>query len=124
MLTAAWRSETEPAVVPDPPPLSAAGRKHESGALNTHELVELPAGWKAWPIESVTETVVDYRGRTPPTTDAGIPHLRTTNIAGGRIDWQTDRFVTDETYERYMTGESRVVATSCSRWRRQWGTLA
>ena len=110
-LTAAWRADRDqPEVdrdqpeVDDPPPLSTAAQKHRSGAPNTHELVELPSSWKAWAIESITDEVVDYRGRTPPTSEDGsIPHLRTTNISGGRIDWGTDRFVTEETYDQFMT---------------------
>ena len=53
--------------------------------------------WAWWSIEAITERVIDYRGRTPPSASAGlIPHVRTTQIRDGRVDWKTDRFVTQE----------------------------
>jgi type I restriction enzyme S subunit len=66
--------------------------------------LEVPATWAWWAIEAATEEVIDYRGRTPPSEASGpIPHVRTTQIRNGRIDWETDRFVTKETYDAYMT---------------------
>ncbi len=59
--------------------------------------------WRRLSVEECCEAMIDYRGRTPPVTDAGIPHLTSRNIKGGRIDWNTDRFVTEDTYEKYMT---------------------
>jgi type I restriction enzyme S subunit len=43
-------------------------------------------------IVDICEEMIDYRGRTPPTCEAGIPHLTSANIKDGRIDWQTNRF--------------------------------
>lgn len=103
-LTVDWRSAHEGRAVPAPPALGAQGAKHASGSPNTSALTTIPAGWAWWPIETMTERVIDYRGRTPPSAAAGlIPHIRTTEIRDGKIDWEADRFVTPEVYEEYMT---------------------
>lgn len=103
-LTASWRDENPGLVVDAAPRLSAQGAKHASQAPNTDELTEIPDSWAWWTVESVATEVIDYRGRTPPSAATGpIPHVRTTQIRDGRIDWHTDRFVTQAVYDEYMT---------------------
>ena len=60
-------------------------------------------GWKGVTLERCCENIIDYRGRTPPPADNGIPHLTSANIKHGRIDWITTKFVSEETYRNYMT---------------------
>jgi type I restriction enzyme S subunit len=64
---------------------------------------EIPEGWKWVSLGNAVEKVIDYRGRTPPITKQGIPHITTSNIRKGNIDWHTEKFVTPDTYEKYMT---------------------
>jgi type I restriction enzyme S subunit len=47
--------------------------------------------------------VVDYRGRTPPFSETGIPHLRSFNVKPGAINWTGCAYVTPETYDKYMS---------------------
>jgi len=54
------------------------------------------------PIESIFK-IIDYRGRTPPYADKGVIHLRTSNIRNGQIRLENIRYVTEETYKKYMT---------------------
>lgn len=64
----------------------------------------LPDVWAWVPIDDACEAVIDYRGRTPPVDGEGcIPHIRTSNIRNGRIDWNVTSFVTKATYDQYMT---------------------
>jgi len=58
--------------------------------------------WKEETINDVVK-IIDYRGRTPPYNDEGIPHLRSNNVKNGRIIWKKLKFVSEETYEKYMT---------------------
>jgi type I restriction enzyme, S subunit len=64
---------------------------------------QLPEEWNWISLEDAVEKVIDYRGRTPPITNQGIPHITTSNIRNGKINWKTEKFVTPETYEKYMT---------------------
>jgi hypothetical protein len=48
-------------------------------------------------------SIIDYRGRTPPFSSEGIPHLRSHNIKASRIVWENLAFVSEETYGQYMT---------------------
>jgi len=63
---------------------------------------QVPKGWELSPIPSVIK-IIDYRGRTPPYSDEGILHIRSTNIKNGKIIWEKMKFVSPKTYEKYMT---------------------
>jgi len=62
----------------------------------------LPTGWRVDTIQN-TVKIIDYRGRTPPFSESGIPHLRSSNIRRGRAVWDDLAYVSPETYEAYMT---------------------
>jgi len=78
-----------------------ARNKMEIAVLGT-ESVPLPEGW-CWTTIARTIEIIDYRGRTPPYSEAGIPHLRSSNVRDGRVVWENLRFVTQATYDQYMT---------------------
>ncbi|MBI2908033.1 MAG: restriction endonuclease subunit S [Chloroflexi bacterium] len=59
--------------------------------------------WRTLSVEGACEAIIDYRGRTPPIASEGIPHLTSANIRNGRIDWNTTKFVSKNTYEAFMT---------------------
>ena len=65
-------------------------------------LSDLPDGWVWTALEEVIQ-IIDYRGRTPPYSSEGIPHLRSSNIKNGKIIWNDLKYVTEETYDKYMT---------------------
>lgn len=71
-------------------------------AVQGTESVPLPEGW-CWATIARTIEIIDYRGRTPPYADAGIPHLRSSNVRDGRVVWENLRYVTQATYDQYMT---------------------
>jgi type I restriction enzyme, S subunit len=103
-LTKGWRECHPQEAVQPARALSPQGAKHAGGSPNTNDLVEIPDTWVWCSVEAATERVIDYRGRTPPSGATGpIPHVRTTQVRSGRIDWTTDRFVTQEVYDEYMT---------------------
>jgi len=62
----------------------------------------LPTGWKQETVKDSLQ-IIDYRGRTPPFSASGIPHLRSSNIRDGQIVWSNLAYVTEETYREYMT---------------------
>lgn len=47
--------------------------------------------------------IIDYRGRTPPYSDRGVIHLRTSNIRNGKISLVGIKYVADDVYDKYMT---------------------
>ena len=103
-LTSDWREANPRIPVAPGPELSSQARSNASGSPNTSDLVEVPSTWAWWSVEGITERVIDYRGRTPPSQPSGpIPHVRTTQIQLGHIDWNVDRFITQDVYDKYMT---------------------
>ena len=103
-LTEAWRAANPCEPVAPAPSLTPQALAYANSSANASDFGELPNTWAWWPIEAITERVIDYRGRTPPSQSIGeIPHVRTSNIRDGQIDWATDTFVTEDVYDRFMT---------------------
>ena len=82
--------------------VKAVKKYKEPAAPDTELLPELPDGW-CWASVDQTITIIDYRGRTPPYAEDGIPHLRSSNVRDGRIHWAGLRYVTEETFDTFMT---------------------
>ncbi|MCI0333864.1 MAG: restriction endonuclease subunit S [Planctomycetes bacterium] len=59
--------------------------------------------WEWRTVERACKQMIDYRGRTPPIAESGIPHITSANVKNGQIDWTTSKFVTEATYADYMT---------------------
>lgn len=77
-------------------------RYKEPRPPDSTNLPSLPEGW-TWASVDQALFIIDYRGRTPPFSDHGIPHLRSSNIRNGRVIWEGLTFVTQETFDQYMT---------------------
>lgn len=63
---------------------------------------QLPLGWTMTRV-SQSIRIIDYRGRTPPFAESGIPHLRSSNIRHGRIVWTGLAYVTEAAFVEFMT---------------------
>lgn len=66
------------------------------------EIGKIPKEWEVDILPNLLN-VIDYRGRTPPFSESGIPYLGSDNIRNERIVLDSRRYVSEETYERYMT---------------------
>ena len=53
-------------------------------------------------IEEVTETLIDYRGKTPPKTTDGIKLITAKVIKGGTILDDKHEYISHETYDKWM----------------------
>lgn len=53
-------------------------------------------------IEEITETLIDYRGKTPPKSPSGIPLVTAKAIKNGRIDVSRLEYISETTYESWM----------------------
>ena len=115
-LTEAWRSENRPQKLGSPSanPIeksyeSIQEKRKKSGKrvyktlpkIDEEALPKLPNTW-VWARTEELIYVIDYRGRTPPYSPKGIPHLRSSNIRDGKIIWEDLRYVSQETYEKFM----------------------
>jgi type I restriction enzyme S subunit len=49
------------------------------------------------------ESVVDYRGKTPPKSPSGIPTITAANVKSGRIDLSIVSYVSEKTYWEWST---------------------
>jgi len=62
----------------------------------------IPKSWKMDKLGNLLQ-IIDYRGRTPPFSKEGIPHLRSNNIRDGMINLEEITYVSEQTYNEYMT---------------------
>ena len=53
-------------------------------------------------IEEVTETLIDYRGKTPPKTDCGVKLITAKIIKDGFVQNSNLEYISEETYETWM----------------------
>ena len=62
-----------------------------------------PDSWQVLSIGSMLDAIIDYRGKTPPKSQNGIPCLSAANVKGGKIDLSSVTYVSQETYDRWTT---------------------
>lgn len=73
----------------------------------THEFKDsafgrVPKNWEVFTVEKMLERIIDYRGKTPPKADSGIPLLTAKIIKLGYM-LEPDEFIPEEIYEEWMT---------------------
>lgn len=59
--------------------------------------------WKEIEIEEGLIEIIDYRGKTPPKSDDGIPLISAANVKNGNLDFSKKSFINKENYERLAT---------------------
>jgi type I restriction enzyme S subunit len=96
-LTEEWRKTRKDQIEPTQKPLEQTEHELSSGAMP-----ELPEEW-AWARVGQVVVIIDYRGRTPPFSPEGIPHLRSSNIRNGKIVWDGLKYISEEAFIKYMT---------------------
>lgn len=61
------------------------------------------ATWSRKPLGDLLETIIDYRGKTPPKSPSGIPALTAANVRDGDLILDKISYVSQETYDRWIT---------------------
>ncbi len=62
-----------------------------------------PMGWAEEELGILLETIIDYRGKTPPKSSKGIPLLSAANIKRGRVDFSHAQFIRPDVYQEWTT---------------------
>jgi type I restriction enzyme S subunit len=75
------------------------GKYREPDEAIPHSQFNLPNGWTLASPEQVTTHIVDCPHSTPKWTESGILCLRTSNFRAGRLDLQSPRYVSQQTYK-------------------------
>ena len=53
-------------------------------------------------IDQITETLIDYRGKTPPKTTSGVKLITAKVIKGGFVVGDNHEYISEETYQKWM----------------------
>ena len=64
--------------------------------------VSNPMGWDTCLLETVSEKITDGTHKTPKYTDSGIEFLSAKDIKHGSIQWNTEKFISEEEHERLI----------------------
>ena len=62
----------------------------------------LPRGWAIQSFENLF-LFIDYRGKTPPKTDNGVPLITAKNIRMGYLNREPREYISEETFRTWMT---------------------
>jgi type I restriction enzyme S subunit len=65
--------------------------------------VQIPSSWEITTVSQACSNIIDYRGKNPEFSEEGIPHLRNINISRGEIILDDIKYVSQETYDEWMT---------------------
>jgi type I restriction enzyme S subunit len=77
--------------------------KYESPLdIATQRLPKLPEGWTWISLDTVVAYDIDYRGKTPPYSESGIPVISSGNIQNGEIVFNEKRYVSEDTYGEWL----------------------
>jgi type I restriction enzyme S subunit len=84
----------------------------ENGVIRseeTHEFKDSPLGripkeWNCAALYKGLNHISDYRGKTPPYTDSGVPVISAESVKDGELR-KTSKFVTNKTYDLWLTRE-------------------
>jgi type I restriction enzyme S subunit len=73
-------------------------------AMQDSELGEIPEGWEITRFKNIVSKYIDNRGKTPPTTNCGIPLLEVKYLPEGslRPNLDTDKFIDEDTYNSWF----------------------
>ena len=61
-----------------------------------------PPGWAAQSFENLF-LFIDYRGKTPPKTNQGIPLITAKNIRMGYLNREPREYISEKTFKTWMT---------------------
>lgn len=78
-------------------------RTEQTHAFKDSPLGRIPVEWEIAPIEEKLREIIDYRGRTPVKTDAGIPLITAKNVREGYLSEYPQEFIAEDAYEAWMT---------------------
>jgi type I restriction enzyme S subunit len=78
-------------------------RTEETHTFKDSTLGRIPVEWEVRTIEKKLECVIDYRGRTPIKTDAGVPLITAKNVRDGFLSEEPREFIAPDTFNSWMT---------------------
>jgi len=62
----------------------------------------IPVEWGVSTMQEVLHTVIDYRGKSPPKSEQGVPLITAKNIRQGYIDVAPREYICEEQYDSWM----------------------
>lgn len=62
----------------------------------------IPEGWLIREVQEILDGIIDYRGKSPPKSEKGIPLITAKNIRQGYIDAEPREFIFEEQYDSWM----------------------
>lgn len=70
--------------------------------LATQRLPQLPESWGWTSLDTFVAYDIDYRGKTPPYSESGIPVISSGNIQNGGLELDDPKYVSEATYDEWL----------------------
>jgi type I restriction enzyme S subunit len=67
------------------------------------EIGEVPEGWEVVSLESCLSRLIDYRGKSPPKDDRGVPLITAKNVRDGYINSEPREYIVLEKFDSWMS---------------------
>jgi type I restriction enzyme S subunit len=67
------------------------------------EIGEVPEAWEVAALESWLAELIDYRGKSPPKFDSGVPLITAKNVRVGFIDPEPREYIGADSFAEWMT---------------------
>ncbi|MCG3208345.1 MAG: hypothetical protein FOGNACKC_01948 [Anaerolineae bacterium] len=65
--------------------------------------MKTPENWRIEKLYDCLEKIIDYRGKSTPKDDDGVPLITARNVKEGYLDFATQEYMSVEDYENWMT---------------------
>ncbi len=62
----------------------------------------IPESWEVFTMQEVLHAVIDYRGKSPPKSESGVPLITAKNIRQGHIDEEPREYIYEDQYDSWM----------------------
>lgn len=60
-------------------------------------------GYPEFTLNELIEINIDYRGKTPPKSNSGIPLISSANIKNGKVDFTVKQYISESNYRDWLT---------------------
>jgi type I restriction enzyme S subunit len=62
-----------------------------------------PNSWRTVQLQDCLDKIIDYRGKSPPKSDRGVPLITARNVREGFLDFATQEYIHTSEYDQWMS---------------------
>lgn len=63
----------------------------------------IPDSWRVLQLQDCLEKIIDYRGKSPPKCETGVPLITARNVRDGFLDFAVQEYIKTDAYDQWMS---------------------